>query len=352
MFGKKKLYKKLPGKKAGLVGIHTLHMGEDHLLFIYSVFFRETYRRFYYSDIQSVIIRKTIRGAVWNIILGVMAALFLLATLGAEDKMLWVFGIISGLIFFLFLANCVMGPTCICHIRTPAQTEILPSLNRLRTARRVMGKILPLIEKEQGRLTPEILEKTPMSPAEMQKTPGSGREQKQVSPGFHRILFALLFTGGFLTIGDMLSDFTVFTLLSYLLSMSFMVLLIIALVRQHGSDLEEKVKICTWSALGFIIAENICGLVLYFFLIFQQRELAGNQWELIRAMALLNPLEKPWMKGIYFFSVCGSLLLGGAGLFMLYDKKYEKREEYGIRESARKKSLQTGTEGFLREEKE
>jgi len=50
--------------------------------------------------------------------------------------------------------NTLLGPACACNIRTAVQQEELPSLNRLRRARRVFDRIRPGIIAAQGQLAP------------------------------------------------------------------------------------------------------------------------------------------------------------------------------------------------------
>ena len=76
MWKKKKIYRRLPGRKKGIIGIYTLWQGPDHLLTIDSKRFSEDYKRFYYKDIQAIITRKTIHGKIQNLFLGIFYGLF------------------------------------------------------------------------------------------------------------------------------------------------------------------------------------------------------------------------------------------------------------------------------------
>jgi hypothetical protein len=67
------------------------------------------------------------------------------------------------IVFFAFLGfvfavplliNNLLGPSCVCHLRTAVQTEELSSLNRLRRARKLLNRIRPLIAAAQGELSP------------------------------------------------------------------------------------------------------------------------------------------------------------------------------------------------------
>ena len=79
MADKVKEYTKLPGSKKGFfIGKYSLWQGTDHLLHIFARFGIEDYKRFYFSDIQAIITRKTNIGKIQNVILGCLILLFLL----------------------------------------------------------------------------------------------------------------------------------------------------------------------------------------------------------------------------------------------------------------------------------
>jgi hypothetical protein len=137
----------------------SLWLGQDHLLVIDTSGYNETYKRFYFRDIQALTLSLTQRRLVWNWILGVSTAgclsiwgFFFAAN---PNPGLTVVGIAFGtiLVFALpLLLNNLLGPTCACHLRTAVQTERLCSLNRLRHARKLIERLRPLITAAQGTL--------------------------------------------------------------------------------------------------------------------------------------------------------------------------------------------------------
>lgn len=142
----------------------SLWLGRDHLLCIDSSGYTETYKRFYFRDIQTISLMESKRRVVWNWTLAVPTTLclaLLLADLVSraywEHGMTLVYAIFSFVFGVPFLINIFWGPTCICHLRTAVQIEELPSLNRLRRARRVLEQIRPLIIAAQGELTAEAI---------------------------------------------------------------------------------------------------------------------------------------------------------------------------------------------------
>jgi hypothetical protein len=144
----KKLYKRL-GSAGHLFYRYTLWLGHDHLLYISIGIFVEEYSRFYFRDVQSVIIHKTNSWNLWNIVLGCLAALFLIMTVSSADIERIVFGIMAGLVIVILVINYVRGPTCACYIQTAVQRKKLHSINRMKKARLIMDTLKLLVLQSQ-----------------------------------------------------------------------------------------------------------------------------------------------------------------------------------------------------------
>jgi hypothetical protein len=143
----------------------SLWLGKDHLLCVDSSGYTETYKRFYFRDIQAVILMASKRRAIWNWVLGPLTAILLVLLLGSlpytgstgpnSNLGEIVFFAFLGFVFAVpLLINNLLGPSCVCHLRTAVQTEELSSLNRLRRARKLLNRIRPLIAAAQGELSP------------------------------------------------------------------------------------------------------------------------------------------------------------------------------------------------------
>jgi hypothetical protein len=161
-----------------------LWQGAEHLLLVETDGHREFYKRFYYGDIQSIAIYKTRDGLVMNVLLLVVCSVFAALAIAASDLGLRIF-LASMALFFglLAFANSLVGATCRCSIRTAVQTEELPSLTRLKRARKVFNRLRPLVAAAQGTLTSEEI------PARMQQwltlgiaNPPSAGEQPTINP--------------------------------------------------------------------------------------------------------------------------------------------------------------------------
>ncbi|HTV39756.1 MAG TPA: hypothetical protein VMF08_04220 [Candidatus Sulfotelmatobacter sp.] len=157
-----------PGRLALAVRTRSsLWLGPDHLLRIDAENFRENYKRFYYRDIQAILVQKTDGFRNWNIILGiVVAGLFVLTlSLIASSGARWTsdtigtvcfFGFIVALFVLILVLHIVAGPTCRTYLRTAVQIEELSSLGRIKMARHALAEIHPFIVAAQGgALSPE-----------------------------------------------------------------------------------------------------------------------------------------------------------------------------------------------------
>ena len=153
-----KEYRKLPGRGATLTHYVRLYAGADHLLQVASTGFTESYKRFYYRDIQAITLRKTYFGKATNAVLGATVAVFGVPALFTSAPVTIVLASLAGLFAIGLGANIALGATCVCHIRTAVQHEKMASLSRLRRARRVLARLRPLITAAQGELSPAPLE--------------------------------------------------------------------------------------------------------------------------------------------------------------------------------------------------
>jgi hypothetical protein len=314
-------YTRLPGKKKNfLIGYHELWLGYDHLLYIFSRFGVEDYKRFYFKDIQAVITRKTVNGKIQNLILSVFCILFFLMALylkGGWSVFSWS---MAGLMTIFLVINWLRGPTCVSHLQTAVQTEKLHSLYRLKAAIKIMNRLRLLVEKAQGKLAPEdIREKgvkasTDIKPSALIDT--ADLLKNQIGMKEHKILFAILIFDGLVTSLDFFYNHVTITLFGTIISMATCVVVIMALVRQHKSNLKNSVRIMTWIAFAYLCINIFVGYIFYFVVIFRNPEMSHNQWELIKAMSRMSPGDSSMMMGIYIFSICSSLVLGLSGLII------------------------------------
>jgi len=136
----------------------TLLLGEDHILKVESSIFSESYRRFFFRDIESISIRTNRRRDYWNMFLVLFLILLVLeALLDTETTTPWLVLVVTtaSVTAALLLINNLFGATCDVRIQTAVQTDTLVPLSRVKRAERALERIRPLIIQAQGQFTPE-----------------------------------------------------------------------------------------------------------------------------------------------------------------------------------------------------
>ena len=131
-------------------------VGPNHLLVVEVTNYVERYRRFYFRDIQAILVQKSLVRLGWNLGFGVVAGLLLIGLLPAafsssRDDVavaIW-FGL-----FLLFsvcmIINTLRGPTCLVQVRTAVQNQKLSGLRRWRKADALIAAITPFINAAQS----------------------------------------------------------------------------------------------------------------------------------------------------------------------------------------------------------
>ncbi len=157
-------YRRLSGRGMGTQGNRffavtrsycSIWLGKDHLLLVEQVGFTESYKRFYFRDIQAIIIRKTAAAAITSAVLGIIALGLLAWALAVNGGGRIALLILCGAFAVLTLLNVWPGSSCVTHIKTSVQTERVAAWNHLRAARKAMARIHPLILEAQGAFFPD-----------------------------------------------------------------------------------------------------------------------------------------------------------------------------------------------------
>ena len=324
MANKVKEYKKLPGSKKGfLIGKYTLWQGADHLLHIFSRFGVEDYKRFYFSDIQAIITRKTIVGKIQNSILGCLILIFLLPVYIFDGGWsVFYFGG-SATMFIFLLINLYIGPTCETTLMTAVQTEKLQSLHRLKNSCRVMDRLRLQIQQAQGALTPDDVTNIPARTAGRNPSQGppeptgiAAKTTGAVNGKAHMILFVLLLVNGVLVTSEFFISHVLPTILSSVASLSIGIFVIISLVRQHNTNLPGSLRTITWASLGFVGVMYVMGYVVFMVFAFKNPAIAYNQWEVAKAISNLSPWDSPLKLSYNILVLGGAFFLGIPGLII------------------------------------
>ena len=321
-------YKRLPGRgprRGGFITVSlsrcSLYLGDDHVLAVESTGFSEDYKRFYFSDIQAIITRKTRRGAFWSVILALVTACSFMGVLFLEGESSRVlFSIFSGMFLVFLLVNVFKGPTCICHMTTAVQQDQLPSLNRLRVAHKVIEMLRPTIESVQGKLGLEEAnidqnEGIVLPTSTLRQPRARVREIRHDGGTMHMVAFAFVLLDGILTGINLFHHTVTMATVSSLLTAAYCICIVIALVRQYDSDIPSSVRSVTWASLGFVCISYFLSYVLMVTsLVTSKPEKIATQWDMYRTMLQLSPQDSLLAMGVYAFVSACSLVLGALGL--------------------------------------
>jgi hypothetical protein len=147
-------YHKLPGRRRGIVSSASLWTGADHLLSVRSDRFQEQYKRFYFRDIQAIVITKVPRYLVSTRALAtgallLIAILFLRVRAPGLTNWLWLsLTVLTAVWIYVCAAH-----SCTCRLYTAVSREDLPSLYRNWTARKALAEMERRIAQVQGTFT-------------------------------------------------------------------------------------------------------------------------------------------------------------------------------------------------------
>ena len=325
-------YKKLPGKDNGSFQASTLWLGPDHILLCKYTRFSESYKRFYFSDIQSIIVRKTNNGKITEIVIFLLATLFTLLYLTVPKGSQVLFGFIVGIYILMLIVHRIKGPTCTTHIQTAVQTESLRPLKRLKHAEKFLKILMPLLQTAQGTFTPKMMadkiEQYAVSPKAIGETPSKtdpNTLQVKGSP-IHTTLFFLLICDGVVTLIQYSINHISITLISILLFVPLAILPIMALAKQSNTNINHPIKAITWCTLGHVCIGVMYGYISFFALSVDAagKMTTANNWELIKMMSEISPQDHTCLNVYYLFSISLSFLLGILGL--LFSARPRKRK--------------------------
>lgn len=253
-------YIRLRGRGRGLFRTSELWLAPDHLLCVDSDGFTESYKRFYFADIQAILTRKTITWIVVASVIGAFACFFGVLTLAVSDDDLRIFfGVLSGICCCILVLYLATGSTCVSHVKTAVQVEELPTLSRHRTIHKVLEKVRPLIlvaqsgQVAQSGLTAEQIK---AQTAEIWKaiTFYNGR--------YHDVLFATFLLSAVLSAVYLAhpTDHWAMITLSGFVIVALLICFICGLRRQGHSDLPAGLRKFTWACLIYSLV-GLCATI-------------------------------------------------------------------------------------------
>ena len=150
-------YRRLKMGGGGVMNRSSFWLGPDHLLVVEVANYAERYRRFYFRDVQAILIQKTKTRWWWNLGLGIAFGLALVFSawmkanaMEADAAAAFVWLGIALFLGVVLLINSLRGPTCTVLVRTAVQTQRLANLRRQRRAEELVRQLEPLIVAAQS----------------------------------------------------------------------------------------------------------------------------------------------------------------------------------------------------------
>lgn len=160
-------YRRLPGRSFNLMHWDTAWIADDHVLAVRAMPGGDEYRRFFFRDIEAIIVRPT-RARMWiNVVLAVLGFSSLYPVVFLMSSQPWdrafaytaVFAIVP---LVVAVINTARGATCEVRIQTAVQAERVMAWSRTRRAQQVLMQVRPLILAAQQ---PVSDAETPAAPA-------------------------------------------------------------------------------------------------------------------------------------------------------------------------------------------
>lgn len=308
----------------GLFRVRTWYWASDHLLLAERHGFAMQYRRFFFSDIQSVFVWET-RGR-WIRVAVQIAVFALLIWLGAafsapRAQLIFFLGLVAVLV-----AEARLGPCAGAELHTINQRERGPLSNRLRSSRRLLAALRTRCEQAQGGslAAPEDAEAgaAPPPPVELRAAarpgwapPADGAPRRRYARRRYSFglgfLIAMLLAQGFwdlLRLGHVLPREAYASLLIGLLLLMAMVF---ALIDVSLYQVHRALRMFAWSVMGLIFSA-------YFLAVFTLSLLAMARAAHDSSVFVRQIRPGQTQTGLLLAAVL-LLALGMVGLFLSHD---------------------------------
>lgn len=244
-----------------LGGSNSIWESASHLLLVRNNVLSESYRRFYYRDIQAIQVelnhyRMFTAIAIGLLLLPAAGMLALAALRDWHPAAVTAWAVLTGFLFAPFLINFLRGRCCKCYIQTSVQRDLLEPVNRLRDAHRVIDRLRPLIESAQGVLDPEQLSdyvaELPADPPRAPRPPP--QPLRVIKATFHKAVFLLLLVGAASSLGMLAfpNENRAIAIVVAVLILASFICNLGALITQYRSTLPRGLRTLTWIALAYL----------------------------------------------------------------------------------------------------
>jgi hypothetical protein len=318
-------YKKLTARFFAFFYTARIWQGRDHFLYVETYACREHYKRFFFNDIQNIVMIRTNQHIFWAIAWGILALVSAaIATTVSGLPVISTF-LLCFFLICLFI-NIRQGPGCSVCIQTSVQHQRIMPFRRLKSSLEILRKMKATIESVQGTLDPASLPKQaalayPRPTFQARPAvPATNTAQPAVSapavfnPMLHRLLFGLCIASGLVKAVQLEVHHVTLPSLGLLLLVAMLISAIMALVRTHAQVKNTWLSKATWLCLVFIILNFMANYLIYMFVSITNPKLAFNELAILKQFISIQMSDNSfvWVANIVFVGI--SLLLGLWGL--------------------------------------
>jgi hypothetical protein len=306
-------YRRLPGR-SGVIVRNSLWIQDDHVLRVRRYPFSEEYRRYYFNDIQSIVLTELPNAAAY--VEYAIAAILMLATALLALTLHFVWAGVCGVAALLTLWLGLRSRNCACCLSTMVSTEELPSLRRRGAANKALAILRSEIQRAQGEVAAETVENHRSSfPA---AAPAAKTEVPHYSGFVHWILFALVILRGVIAaimLSARLYGWTV-SMAGSGVSAGVLLMALIAAIKQYRTDLSRAVRwlvytVFAWYALSTV---GFFSVSIYIGVIMSKNAPRGTTPTVDPSVVM----ENPYMRYLQFSNIAVLLVIGCIGLVLLW----------------------------------
>jgi hypothetical protein len=288
--------------------------------------FQEHYRRFYFQDIEAVVLHRTGRRTVWTFILG--GGFFLFTAIAVfSEGIAWFSVFMAALLATLTAVQWLKGPGCKVYLKTAVQKYHLSNLVRMRKALKVMDRIRASAEGVQGPMgqqdldsihftgMPTETEEGEAIEADENRSHGAGTEVA-ASSGLRLqiVLYGLLFFFGLARGAQYWLKSITLAVADLAVLVSTLVLVIIMLARMGGRKGGGLPSLSAWLTLAFTVIHGMTAYGVFMVATMRAMTSSYTNWSLLKNFFQLQVESLPFMEAISVGVALVSIGLGFLGL--------------------------------------
>jgi len=240
----------------------------------------------------------------------------------------WLFGILSAFVALMLLINVLRGPTCAFYIRTAVQNERPLSINRLRTANKVLARVKPFIRQHQGDLSEMSLRRVfneDPGPVDRPDARAGLKPATAALFNIHLYTFSLLILLGMVAAVFYFHQNVMITLVETAVGLAVAILIIVALIRQYQYRMDAGIRRISWISAVFTGLYFLGGYIVLIYSSFKDPEMIRNQWEMIQYISSLSPHSHPLLFWNNLATVILAPALGMTGLLLVKRTQIQSR---------------------------